>query len=61
MKLLGPVPTSVYTYMTPVVTMTASVLILHERVTSLALLGAGLTMAGLLLSQDWTALKGGAK
>ena len=60
-KLLGPVPTSVYTYMTPVVTMTASVLILHERVTSLALLGAGLTMAGLLLSQDWTALKGGAK
>ena len=46
-KLLGPVPTSVYTYMTPVVTMTASVLILHERVTSLALLGAGLTMAGL--------------
>lgn len=60
-KLLGPVPTSVYTYMTPVVTMTASVLILHETVTALAVLGAGLTMAGLLLSQDWTPLRGGAK
>lgn len=50
-KLLGPVKTSVYTYLAPVITVTASVLILHEPITPLAALGAVLTLAGLLLSQ----------
>lgn len=50
-KLLGPVKTSVYTYLAPVITVTASVLILHEPITPLAALGAVLTLTGLLLSQ----------
>lgn len=50
-KLLGPVKTSVYTYLAPVITVAASVLILHEPITPLAALGAVLTLAGLLLSQ----------
>lgn len=50
-KLLGPVKTSVYTYLTPVITVAASVLILHEPITPLAVLGTALTLAGLLLSQ----------
>lgn len=56
-KLLGPVKTSVYTYLAPVITVTASVLILHEPITPLAGLGAVLTLAGLLLSQGRNLLK----
>lgn len=53
-KLLGPVKTSVYTYLTPVITVTASMLILQEPVTPLAGLGIALTLTGLLLSQRKT-------
>ena len=56
-KLLGPVKTSVYTYLAPVITVAASVLILHEPITPLAALGAVLTLAGLLLSQGKSLLK----
>ena len=56
-KLLGPVKTSVYTYLAPVITIAASVLILHEPITPLAALGAVLTLAGLLLSQGKSLLK----
>ena len=56
-KLLGPVKTSVYTYLAPVITIAASVLILHEPITPLAALGAALTLAGLLLSQGKDLLK----
>ena len=56
-KLLGPVKTSVYTYLAPVITVAASVLILHEPITPLAALGAALTLAGLLLSQGKGLLK----
>ena len=50
-KLLGPVRTSVYIYMTPVITVVTSALILHEPVTPLAAGGMALTLAGLVLSQ----------
>jgi drug/metabolite transporter (DMT)-like permease len=56
-KLLGPVKTSVYTYLAPVITVAASVLILHEPITPLAALGAVLTLTGLLLSQGKSLLK----
>ena len=56
-KLLGPVKTSVYTYLAPVITVAASVLILQEPITPLAALGAALTLAGLLLSQGKNLLK----
>lgn len=50
-KLLGPVRTSVYIYMSPVITVVTSALILHEPVTPLAAGGMALTLAGLVLSQ----------
>ena len=51
-KALGAVKTSVYIYITPVITVAASAAILHERVTPLAVLGTVLTLAGLLLSES---------
>lgn len=50
-KLLGPVRTSVYIYMSPVITVVTSTLILHEPVTPLAAGGMVLTLAGLFLSE----------
>ena len=51
-KLLGAVKTSVYIYLTPVITIAASVLILHEPFTVLAGAGTVLALAGLLLSES---------
>ena len=51
-KLLGAVKTSVYIYLTPVITIAASVLILHEPFTALTGAGTVLTFAGLLLSES---------
>lgn len=50
-KLLGAVKTSVYIYMTPVVTAVTSVLILHETITPLAGIGIVLILTGLILSE----------
>ena len=50
-KLLGPVRTSVYIYMSPVITVVTSALILHEPVTPLAAGGMALTLVGLFLSE----------
>lgn len=49
--VLGAVKTSVYIYMVPVVTIAASWLILHERMTVAAMIGALLTLAGLVISE----------
>lgn len=49
---LGSVKTSVYIYMVPVITAVSSALILHETITTTAVCGIVLTLAGLLLSQD---------
>ena len=49
-KILGAVKTSVYIYLTPVVTVVTSVLVLHERITLLAAAGTVMTLAGLVLS-----------
>lgn len=50
-KQLGAVKTSLYIYMVPVITVTASVLILREQITPLAGMGIVLTLAGLFLSE----------
>lgn len=55
-KALGPVKTSVYIYLSPVITLLCSVVILHEQVTLWSLAGAALTLVGLVLSQ-WDSLK----
>lgn len=59
-KVLGAVRTSVYIYMVPVITVTASALILRERVTVLMGIGTALTLAGLFLSEHRAGKKGGA-
>lgn len=56
-KTLGAVQTSVYIYITPVVTIITSVLILHEKITGMAAAGAGLALAGLILSEGRADLK----
>jgi drug/metabolite transporter (DMT)-like permease len=54
LKILGAVKTSAYIYMVPVITAAASFVVLHERITGLALLGIILTLAGLFISQGKT-------
>jgi drug/metabolite transporter (DMT)-like permease len=49
--ILGAVKTSVYIYLVPLITITASVLILKEKITPVAGAGAVLTIAGLFLSE----------
>lgn len=50
-KLLGAVKTSVYIYLVPVVTVTASILILKEPVTPVLIIGASFTLVGLWISE----------
>lgn len=49
-KMLGAVRTAVYLYLSPVVTIVASVLILKEKITLLSGIGAMLVLMGLILS-----------
>ena len=51
LSIIGPVATNVYIYITPVITLTASALILHEPVTPTALASIFLILLGLWLSQ----------
>lgn len=49
--VLGPVKTSAYIYFNPIVTVVTSAIILHERITAIAMAGAVLILAGLYLSE----------
>jgi len=49
--VLGPVKTSVYIYMIPVVTIIVSVLVLHETITLMAGIGMALILTGMVLSE----------
>lgn len=49
--VLGAVKTSIYIYLTPVITAVTSALVLHEKITQTAWLGICLTIAGLVLSE----------
>lgn len=51
MRLIGPVKTSVYIYLTPVVTIVFAKIILNDAIHPLALAGAALTLLGLGISQ----------
>lgn len=51
-KVLGAVKTSIYIYMIPVITVVTSVIVLHEKITSMAALGTILTLAGLFVSES---------
>lgn len=56
-KVLGPVKTSIYIYIIPVITVVTSVIVLHEKITWLAAIGTALTLAGLFLSEGRIFLK----
>jgi len=49
--ILGPVKTSVYIYIVPVITIIASVIVLHETITLVAAVGMVLILAGMVLSE----------
>jgi drug/metabolite transporter (DMT)-like permease len=49
--VLGPVKTSVYIYMTPVITIAASALLLDEKITPVAAVGVVLILGGMYLSE----------
>jgi drug/metabolite transporter (DMT)-like permease len=49
--VLGPVKTSVYIYMIPVITIAASALVLHESITLVSGIGMALILAGMMLSE----------
>ena len=49
---IGAVSTSVYLYLTPIVTLVASALVLGERMPGLAVIGVLLTLSGLIFSQS---------
>lgn len=51
MKNLGTLASSVYIYLTPVVTVAFSVPILHEQLTLQGCTGIVLTLAGVILSE----------
>lgn len=51
-KTIGSVKTSVYIYLVPVITVITSALILHETITWITIVGIGLTLIGLFLSEN---------
>ena len=51
-KILGAVKTSAYIYAVPVINSAAAVIVLDERITSIAALGTVLTLGGLVISQS---------
>ena len=50
-SVLGPVKTSVYIYLIPVITIVSSALVLHETITLVAGIGMALILAGMALSE----------
>ncbi len=50
-RVLGAVKTSIYIYLVPVITVVASVIVLRERITPIAMVGIALTLLGLVISQ----------
>lgn len=56
-RILGAVKTSVYIYAVPVITVCTSIVVLHEKLTALGLLGVLLTIVGLLISENKFSLR----
>lgn len=56
-KILGAIKTSVYIYLVPVITVATSIIVLHEQMTKMAIMGTLLTLVGLLVSESKLRLK----
>lgn len=54
LSVLGAVRTSVYIYFNPIVTVATSAIILHEKITPVAMIGVVLILTGLYLSERKT-------
>ena len=50
-KWIGAINTSIYIYVSPVITVILSVLILHEKITVISIIGTVLILIGLVISQ----------
>ncbi|MBP0072752.1 EamA family transporter [Lachnospiraceae bacterium 5_1_63FAA] len=50
-KWIGAIKTSIYIYVSPVITVILSVLILHEKITVISIIGTILILIGLVVSQ----------
>ena len=61
LKLLGVLKTSVYIYAVPVITVAFSAFILKGKITSIAMVGTFLTLAGLFISENRINIKKGEK
>lgn len=57
-KRIGVVKSGNYLYISPIVTLVASALYLHERVSVVGLIGCGLILAGVILSEKLSKSKG---
>ncbi|MGB4659673.1 MAG: DMT family transporter [Mobilitalea sp.] len=51
-RLLGAVKTSIYIYMVPVITVVTSVIVLHEKITWIMVMGMILALTGLFVSES---------
>ncbi|MCU6781181.1 DMT family transporter [Anaerostipes amylophilus] len=50
-KWIGAIKTSIYIYVSPVITVILSVLILHEKITVISIIGTILILIGFVVSQ----------
>jgi drug/metabolite transporter (DMT)-like permease len=56
-KILGAIKASVYIYLIPVITVVISAIVLHEKMTPIAIAGTILTLAGLFISEGRISFK----
>lgn len=50
-KIVGAIKTSLYIYLVPVITVATSIIVLHEKMTGMAIVGTLLTLVGLIVSE----------
>ena len=50
-RILGPVKTSVFIYLIPVITVITAAIVLHETITTMAIVGTALILLGLVVSR----------
>ncbi|MFR7917819.1 MAG: EamA family transporter [Anaerostipes sp.] len=50
-KWIGAIKTSIYIYVSTIITVILSVLILHEKITEISIIGTVLILIGLVISQ----------
>ncbi|MBP1905741.1 drug/metabolite transporter (DMT)-like permease [Paenibacillus turicensis] len=50
-KIVGAINTSLYIYLVPVITVATSIIVLHEKMTGMAIAGTLLTLVGLFVSE----------